>query len=198
MESISTLEIANKLASLELKFVDSVLLSQITGYKNKNTLYKMADRLVDKQVLARLTSGGKFMVTGARPTDFEVANYLYSPSYISLYSALSFYGILPQFTYSVTSVTAKKSKKVVLEEKEFEYSHVEGSLFKGYTNNRGILIATPEKALIDSIYFHSKAIISLDYSELDLSAIDTKLLLELGKELKYGPFQKQFNKLYSS
>lgn len=38
-----------------------------------------------------------------------VANHLLSPSYVSLESALSYYGLIPEKVYSVRSVTTKRA-----------------------------------------------------------------------------------------
>ena len=45
------------------------------------------------------------------------ANYLYQPSYISLDSALSFYGVITGFSYKITSVSTKKTRSLIIDEK---------------------------------------------------------------------------------
>ena len=42
---------------------------------------------------------------------YAIANRLYRPSYISLESALSHYGMIPEVVYQVTSVTPKPTRE---------------------------------------------------------------------------------------
>src|SRR3989338_6658324 len=41
---------------------------------------------------------------------FLVANRLYGPSYVSLEMALSFYGLIPEGVYALTSITTRKTE----------------------------------------------------------------------------------------
>ena len=93
--------------------------------------------------------------------DFErfIANRIYAPSYISLHSALSFYGMIPEEVLSLTSVTTLKTAKFENAFGTFSYQNVKESLFFGYEpktmlNGRAILFATPEKALLDLMYLN--------------------------------------------
>lgn len=93
--------------------------------------------------------------------DFEryIANRIYAPSYISLYSALSFYGMIPEEVLGLTSVTTLKTAKFENAFGTFSYQNVKESLFFGYEpktmlNGRTILFATPEKALLDLLYLN--------------------------------------------
>lgn len=175
MESLSTLKISQKLKQSNIRLLNYSNLSAITGCTNQNTLYKLTQRLVEKDVIATLTAG-HFLVVDSIVSEFEIANFVYQPSYISLHSALSSYGILSQFVYSVTSITTRKTKTMVIAERDYSYSHVDQRLFWGYQKTDGALIASPEKALLDSLYFMSKGIISLDIDDLDLSSINRRKL----------------------
>ncbi|HSW71384.1 MAG TPA: hypothetical protein VLH77_05335 [Gammaproteobacteria bacterium] len=46
-----------------------------------------------------------------KPHPFELAQYIYGPSYISLESALSFHKLIPETVYTVTSTTVKRSRE---------------------------------------------------------------------------------------
>lgn len=195
MGSISLIDTLGKIEESGLKFLDYSVLGRLTGNYNRNSLYKMANRLEKKKILTRLTGAGKYYLTKSNPTEFEIANYLYRPSYISLESALSFYGILPQFVYSITSVTTRKSKKFLAQNKEYVFSHLNKDIFWGYKKNNNILIASPEKALIDSLYFVSKNLIDLDFLELDLSVVNRQVLLKMASSIKYKPFRNKIEEL---
>ena len=88
-----------------------------------------------------------------------VANRIYAPSYISLHSALSFYGMIPEEVVQLTSVTTLKTAKFENAFGTFHYQNVKAPLFFGYViktmpNGRGLWFATPEKALLDLLYLN--------------------------------------------
>lgn len=159
-----------------------------------NTAYKTAERLAKKEVLVRLKKG-TYSFAFFPPEDFEIANFLYTPSYVSLESALNFYGILPQFPYTVTSVTPRKTKKFEAAQKEFEFVHIQKGLFFGYRKENGFLIAQPEKALIDEIYFAAKGWRKMDFSELDYSKMNSKRLRQMAEKIEHLPFQRLWKNL---
>jgi predicted transcriptional regulator of viral defense system len=182
METLSKIDIYRILRKRGLKFLDYPMLKKLTGLKNKNSLYKFASRMEEANLIKSLGGGGKFIVAGSQPESFEIANFIYRPSYISLESALSHYGILSQFVYTVTSITTRKTKKLIVEKKEYTYSQIKNELFWGYNKKAGFLIALPEKALLDSLYFFSKGIINLNLEELDATDLDKQRLEDFQKK----------------
>lgn len=102
-----------------------------------------------------------------------MANFIYTPSYISLETALNYFGVLSQFPHEVTSITTKRTKQKDINSKVFSYSRIKKEVFTGYQMIDGILIASPSKAFFDYLYFVSKALRTENYiSEMDLSKID--------------------------
>ena len=102
-----------------------------------------------------------------------VANRIYSPSYISLHSALSFYGMIPEEVVQQTSVTTLKTARFENDFGTFHYQTVKPRLFFGYEikmmqNGRGLLFATPEKALLDLLYLNPYYKTEQDMEELRL------------------------------
>jgi predicted transcriptional regulator of viral defense system len=102
-----------------------------------------------------------------------VANRIYAPSYISLHSALSFYGMIPEEVVQITSVTTLKTARFQNDFGTFHYQNVKTPLYFGYEikttqNGRGILFATPEKALLDLLYLNSYYKTEQDMEELRL------------------------------
>jgi len=86
-----------------------------------------------------------------------VANHLYRPSYISLESALSYYGLIPESVYSMYSVCTKLHKLYETPLGRFEYIKMPENYFpigirqEIIDNSYSFLIAMPEKALCDKI-----------------------------------------------
>lgn len=87
------------------------------------------------------------------------ANRMYTPSYISLHTALAFYGIIPESVVQITSITTLKTASFKNEFGEFSYKNVQQDLFFGYElkqvhNNKMLQFASPEKALLDLLYLY--------------------------------------------
>jgi len=92
----------------------------------------------------------------AKPLSKElIANHLLGPSYVSLESALYYYGLLPERVYTTRSVTIKRSKRFDTGLGVFEYLSVPDSYYSIGVKSEVIegsyafLIASPEKALCD-------------------------------------------------
>lgn len=88
-----------------------------------------------------------------------VAGKIYRPSYISLHTALSFYGMIPESVVQITSVSSLKTASFVNDFGEFSYRSVKEELMFGYvpqalSGGQSFLLATPEKALLDLLYLY--------------------------------------------
>jgi len=92
-----------------------------------------------------------------QPRDEVVANRLYAPSYISFEYALSHYSIIPESVYTITSATTRTTREFVVNNKSFTYSRIKKQAYRGYRAEKmgaiTVLIAEPEKALVDYLYF---------------------------------------------
>ncbi len=91
---------------------------------------------------------------------FEVAQKIYSPSYVSLESALSFHGWIPEGVPTITSVSARRSKEFTTPLGVFSYSRMPSFNFIGVEriveDTAVFFMATPTKALIDFVYVYKK------------------------------------------
>ena len=85
-----------------------------------------------------------------------IANHLYGPSYVSMETALRYYGLIPEQVYTIRSMITNRSKKFENTIANFEYITVGKEYYcigvkQQIENNCTFLIATPEKALCDMI-----------------------------------------------
>ncbi|MCS6956730.1 MAG: hypothetical protein NZM02_02695 [Patescibacteria group bacterium] len=149
--------------------------------ENKETLYKKISRLEKKKIIRKLIKG-KYLFLFNQPDDYLIANYLYQPSYISLETALSFYGLITGFSYKITSITPKKTKNIIVDNKEFSYTQISLSLFWGYEKKQGFLLAEKEKALLDYLYLYTKGLRGFDKEEFELKEINKKKLFSYAKK----------------
>lgn len=111
---------------------------------------------VKKGAILRLKAG-LFTLSKNIPNELVIANRLYFPSYISLDTALSYYHLIPETVYAVTSVTTKSTREFEALGRLFSYRRIKKEAFTGYILEtvRGdrVYIASPEKAVADFLYF---------------------------------------------
>lgn len=139
----------------------ATLTSVLNGYrsaKDKIASLEKSDQLI------RLKKGLYVVAPKVSKSEISrelIANHLYGPSYISLESALSYYGLIPERVYNVRSVTTKRAKQYTTPLGEFDYRTVPENYFsigiqQEETKSKSIfLIASPEKALCDMILITS-------------------------------------------
>jgi predicted transcriptional regulator of viral defense system len=92
-----------------------------------------------------------------RPYSRELlANLIYGPSFVSLDSALSFHGLIPERVEALTSVTTKRPKSFATPIGSFIYRQSPRGAFhlgmdRVEEGDVAFLIATPERALADKV-----------------------------------------------
>ena len=96
-----------------------------------------------------------------KPEPFLIANHLRGPSYVSLESALSYRGLIPERVYEITSVTLKSKKLYNTPVGKFSYQFLPSPYYSfgiesvPINNSQTILIASLEKALCDKLILTS-------------------------------------------
>jgi predicted transcriptional regulator of viral defense system len=111
------------------------------------------------------------------PHPFLVANRLSQASFVSLQSALAYYGMIPEGVPVTTSVTTGRPGRWQTPLGVYEYRHVQVGFFYGFglismDARQQVFIASPEKALLDLVYL-TPAGDSPDYlAELRLANLD--------------------------
>ena len=101
-----------------------VLLSVLNKYKRP---YDKINELVKSNELVLLKRGIYTIGMASkvdRPSPLLLANHLLGPSYVSLESALSYWGLIPEAVYETTSVTTKKSKIFNTQAGSFSYTNL--------------------------------------------------------------------------
>lgn len=130
----------------------------------KLTRYKSAGYLISPK-------RGVYYLADEVENKFKIANKVYFPSYISLDSALSKYDIIPESVYTVTSVTTKATREFEDTQTVYRYYKIKKSAYTGYHQEEDMLIADPEKAVVDYLYFVSQGKRELN-DRMDLSKLD--------------------------
>ena len=163
-----------------------VVLSLLKDYKRPND---KINELVKEKALTAIKKG--LYVTGpsiseTKAEPFLLANYLYGPSYVSLETALSFHGLIPERVYEIASMTIKPAKRFTTPVGIFTYSRLPlpyyafGIQSVQISGKSRALLASPEKALCDKILTTSGVLFrssaeALSYLQEDLRIDEGKL-----------------------
>jgi predicted transcriptional regulator of viral defense system len=161
----------------------------------KESAAVLCSRYVKKGLLARLKRDlyvrTEVLAHLGIPDLYRIANLLQVPSYVSLMSSLSHYGISSQVQRGfVESVSIKRTKAFDRGGVVFRYVKISPMLYSGFSKDQGAFIATPEKALLDSIYLASIGRYTPDLASLDLGKLDRKKLAFIAS--KYPSKTKNF------
>lgn len=117
-------------------------------------------RWTKQRLLIKLRQGYYAFPEYLSQRDFSlyISNRIYKPSYISLHTALAFYGIIPEAVVQITAVSSLKTAEFENEFGTYLYKKMREDLIFGYElkpfGDRTIQFATPEKALLDLLYLY--------------------------------------------
>lgn len=125
-------------------------------------------------------------------TLFEIANKIYKPSYISFEMALSYYHLIPEGVYTITSATTRRTYIFQNDTAQFNYHTIKKDFFFGYElvnhNGKVFKIAGIEKAILDYFYIHPHLKNESDFAGLRLNS--GVLLQKVNKDKLYGMLKK--------
>ena len=125
---------------------------------------------------------------------FLAANKIYSPSYVSLETALSFYNIIPEIVPTITSITTKKTNHFETHLGVFYYHSIKENLFTGYkliqVKEMPLKIASLEKSIIDYFYIHPEINSKEIFNELRW---DTDIILKEMNKVKFKRLMSLFS-----
>jgi len=116
------------------------------------------------------------------PNVETVACFLRPPAYISCEWALNYHGISLQVPFVCTAITLSgavgRRRTLLYQGIAIEFSKIADRLFTGFETIDGFQMATPEKAVLDSLHFHGHLAAA---DELQWDALNRNTLLEQGK-----------------
>lgn len=134
-------------------------------------------------------------VTGKILSTELIANHLCAPSYVSMSSALRYYGLIPEAVYTMQSMTLKHARSFDTPLGRFEYRYISKEAFSvGLTSIRkegfAFVMATPEKALCDLIANSAK--VNLRYVK------DVEIYLEEDIRMEMEDFRQLDPKIFEA
>ncbi|MCL4378841.1 MAG: hypothetical protein M1409_10795 [Actinobacteria bacterium] len=120
---------------------------------------------------------------------FEIANRIYAPSYVSLEMALSYYNLIPESVYIVTSVSTRRTYSFSTDIGTFSYRNIRANAFFGYNiiknKDKYYKIACPEKAVLDFLYYRSDFDNDIDIESIRINAEEFKEVINKKKFEEY-------------
>jgi len=154
-----------------------------------NTLKLQISKWIKQGKIIRLKKGFYTLNEIDRKVNLSpylLANELYSPSYVSLEFALSLYHLIPESVSIFTCISTNKTKAFKNKFGTFIYHSIKKEYFFGFSiakspDNYNYFLATPEKAVIDFIYYNisynvkdlkSELLENYRFQNLDLLNID--------------------------
>jgi len=177
MENLNLADITRKIFESKFMLLTRKSLGELTAIKSERVLSNLILKLVSSNILTKLEKN-KYVRKDNSIKSFNIANLIYSPSYISFDTALNYHGVLAQFPYEISSATTRKSTNKNIEGFLYTYTHFKTELFFGYYKQDNMLIAEPEKALLDQIYLALKGFKRLNLDEYDYAKINKVKLKE--------------------
>ncbi|MFH1824631.1 MAG: hypothetical protein ABH873_05330 [Candidatus Firestonebacteria bacterium] len=130
------------------------------------------------------------------PSRLFISHEIYNPSYVSMEYALSFYDLIPEKVTDITCITTKKTTTFENILGKFIYQHIKIDCFAGFLEFKDEVgltyyMATPEKAVVDFLYFNQYRF-NIDYKKTlhesfrfqNTKILDTKRLQEYVKIFK--------------
>lgn len=185
-------------------FTDTDLCTILEG--SKNSRYGLIKRMIAKGDIVHIRRGLYCLADKYKRHEinlYEVALRIYGPSYVSLESALSYHGWIPEAVYTTTSACMKRAKDFDTPLGLFSFKHIPSFSFYHQVDrvepsrNTVFFMARPLKALADYVYVYKKdwkdlgpAIESLRIEFDSFKSVDLNELDDLQKQYRSRRVQK--------
>jgi hypothetical protein len=135
-----------------------LLVSIFKDYERPNDkIYQLAKEGVIQSIKKGLYVVGPALNSDRIPEPFLLANHILGPSYVSVETALSYYGLIPERVYEIASMTTQAPRKFNTPLGAFTYTRLSlpyyafGLRSEKLADDQYAMVASPEKALCDKI-----------------------------------------------
>ncbi len=170
---MNKVEILSKFNKFKKPFYTFSDLQLILGLEKLSTNKRIID-LTKQGFLVKLARN-VFVPSFWEYDPLEVASSINQPAYISFESALSYYQVLRHFDDGlITLASFICFNKRTIGGNTVILSRIKKNLFFGFEKRGKIMIATPEKALLDLAYLVSYGNGESSFDEFDLSTLNKK------------------------
>jgi hypothetical protein len=135
-----------------------LLVSIFKDYERPNDkIYQLAKAGVIQPIKKGLYVVGPALNIDRKPEPFLLANHILGPSYVSVETALSYHGLIPERVYEIASMTTQAPRKFNTPVGTFTYTRLPlpyyafGIRSEKLADDQYAMVASPEKALFDKI-----------------------------------------------
>ena len=154
-------------------------------HKNRAYTILFLHRCVKKGFVGRVERGLYYVKE--RYNEYEIASHVVNPSYVSMISALAYYGLTTQIPRVVYVVSTKRHGALRgVAGFDIVFKKIKKEMLFGYRKEAdgNIFVADPEKALIDIYYFN-------DVNDLDPEALERPARIDINKLVLYAMKSKK-------
>jgi len=166
---------------------------------SEGAVYRLLWRYEKKGIIVKLKRG-LYALKSSYPSVYLIGNRLYSPSYISFDTAMSFHHLIPETIYSVTCATTRTTREFIANGVAYRYHRIKKNAYTGYKpikyDYQVVLMAEPEKALADYLYYVGMKRRGLYYERLDLKKINKNKLIKYVRLFGKTGLLKLVDKIY--
>jgi len=135
-----------------------LLVSIFKEYERPNDkIYQLAKEGIIQSIKKGLYVAGPALGSYRKPEPFLLANHILGPSYVSVETALSYHGLIPERVYEIASMTTQASRKFNTPLGSFTYTRLPlpyyafGIRSEKLADDQYAMVASPEKAICDKI-----------------------------------------------
>lgn len=158
MQKLSSDYVIRQLLKDDIYYFTPDFLSHYLQIENEK-VYNLLKTLQHKEFIKRIEKG-KYIVLGLEPDRVLsrpnfIGNRIVTPSYVSFWNALNFYGFTEQVPRRITYVSTKRKNDIAFEGYRFKYVRFKPRRFFGYKREGedfSFLIADKEKSIVDSLF----------------------------------------------
>ncbi|MFP4050502.1 MAG: hypothetical protein ACLFVB_02030 [Thermoplasmata archaeon] len=194
------LSIVQRLDSLRISVFTTPQVSALLD-KDMSSTKMVLSRLNKDDILTRVKKGHYCLPSSPI---LSVASNIYTPSYISLWSAFRYYGTTTQSPQVIHVINTDKSgrREITLEEGEFKLRFIKTDrsfLFgfnKIYQDGKTVFMAEKEKAIVDGLWFHNYVPLG-EIIEAIKDGIDVKKAVEYAEKSDKQVVMKRLGYLMS-
>lgn len=144
-----------------------------------------ASRLLRKSAYFGRVERGRYFIASKNDV-FVIASHILYPSYVTMRSAFRFYNITTQQPAAID--VAATGRHAVLESGGYRivFRTVRKELMFGYCDVNGALVASPEKAFLDSLYLErSASLLGEEFDRaLSIGRLDVRLLKDYAAKMR--------------
>jgi hypothetical protein len=135
-----------------------LLVSILKDYHRPNDkIHQLLSEAVLQAVKKGLYVAGPALNITRKPEPFLLANHILGPSYVSVESALSHHGFIPERVYEIASMTTKAPRKFKTSQGTFTYIKLQlpyysyGIRSEKLADDQYAMVASPGKAIFDKV-----------------------------------------------